>query len=143
MAFAGDGAREQLEIAGRLVLSPDVGSEIRSLRERYGFTQEKLSRLLDLRRETLSRVESGHLPANVGTIQRLSAIVALAKFARDEAARAETRSGVTDAADLAFVAKSLRLPREVAEEVILVAVTSYDRKRRGLLKGVASGIPEG
>ncbi len=127
----------QLEVAGRLVLADSPGGEIKALRERYGFTQDWLSHHLGLRRESLSRIEGGRVQLGVPFIQRFTKIVALAKGVREHLASVEVRGGVADENFLAMVASSLRLEKEIADDVVLVSMINYEQKRRQTLRDVA------
>lgn len=120
----------QFELAGKLALSDDPGAEIKAVRERYGFTQEWLSQHLGIRRESLSRIEGGHVQISVPFIQLYSRIVTLAKGVREHLASVESRRGIPDETFLAMVASSLRLDRDIADDVVLVSMINYEHKRR-------------
>ncbi|HVL87852.1 MAG TPA: helix-turn-helix transcriptional regulator [Candidatus Thermoplasmatota archaeon] len=131
--------RLQTDIAGRLVLAPAPGAEIRRLRERCGFTQERLAELLGIARETLSRIEGDRLKPTLEVVQRLSAIAALSDATREHVAETEALGLPPDGAWLARVAKSLRLSKETADEVALAAMIGYDRKKSSWIRELAGG----
>lgn len=124
----------QTELAGRLALHDAPGGEVKALRERYGFTQDWLAPLLDLRRESLSRVESGHVALTIKFIQRFTRIVTLARAVREHLAFAEARDNRADENYLDMLAVSLRIDKATADEVILASMMSYERKRKATIR---------
>lgn len=136
MALPPDLADYRIELAGRLVLAEAGGDEVRTLRTRFGFTQEWLADKVDLRRESLSRIESGHVNLSLSFVRAFVDVMALARAARDEKATAEARGRRPDTTRLARLATHLDLDEAVADEVVEAAMTSYDRKRRDVIKGL-------
>lgn len=126
----------QIELAGRLATMESPGHEIKGLRERYGFTQEWLSGVLQMRRESLSRVESGHVSLSLNFIQRFTKVMTLARGVREHMAYVEARDQRPDEAYLAMLAVGLRLDKATADEVILVSQINYEQKRRSALRGL-------
>lgn len=131
----------QKELAGRLALLDQPGAEMKSLRERYGFTQEALAALLGLRRESLSRIESGRVALTLPILQRFSRIVTLARGVREHLAYAEARNNLPDERHLDTLATSLRLEKEAADEIVLASMMSYERKRREALRTLPRTLP--
>ena len=123
-----------IRIAGQLAVAEEPGRVVRALRDRFGFTQEQLAGLLRMRRESLSRIEGGKVAPSTGVIQRLASIMALTQAVREHVAEGEARGRGPDEAYLARLAIAMRLPREVADEVVLAAAMGYDQKKRGVLK---------
>ncbi len=127
----------QVELAGRLVLSEEAGRDAKELREKYGFTQDWLAGLLGMRRESLSRIESGHVSLSVSFVQRFTKIMTLARGVREHIAYVEARDSPVDEAHLAMLAVAMRLDRETTDEVILASQISYEQKRKSTLRGLA------
>lgn len=126
----------QIELAGKLVVMDNPGQEVKALRERYRFTQDWLAKLMDLRRESLSRIESGHVTPSVGFIQRFTKIVTLARGVREHMAYVEARDNPVDEALLAMLAVGLRLEKAAADEVILTSQINYAEKRKQALRSL-------
>ena len=126
----------QVELAGRLAMHDEPGGTVKELRERYGFTQETLARLCSLRRESLSRIESGHVGLSLEFLQRFTRLMTLARGVREHLAYAEARGNAPDDRHLQMLAMSLRVEPESAEEVVLQSLVSYERKRREALRGL-------
>ncbi|MHB8604069.1 MAG: helix-turn-helix domain-containing protein [Thermoplasmatota archaeon] len=127
----------QTELAGRLVLMEEPGKEMQSLRERYGFKQEWFANLLGIRRESLSRIETGAIRPTVEMIQRFTRIVTLARGVREHIAYQEARDNRIDEGLLHGLVVSLRLEKEAAEEIILASQMNYEAKRRETLRGIS------
>lgn len=67
------------DIAGNIVMSTEHGSAIQAYRKKYGITQKELGQLLDLRRETISRIENGKINSTVNFIQNFVGALAIAE----------------------------------------------------------------
>lgn len=123
----------QQELAGRLATLDQPGPEVKLLRERYGFTQDTLARLLGLRRESLSRIESGRVALTLPILQRFCRVVTLARGVREHLAYAEARSNRPDERRLDVLAQALRLEKDAADEVVLLSMMAYEKKRKETL----------
>lgn len=123
-----------VEEAGRLLLADRPGPGIRRLRDRFGLTQKELAGCLDLRRETMSRIESGRQSPSADVLRDLVRIFTLAHAAREHVAEAEARDRAVDHGHLARVANGLRLSGEVADTIVVRAVQNYGGKRRAVLE---------
>lgn len=140
-------AEHQVELAGRLVTTDSPGQIVKELRERYGFTQEWLAGLLDMRRESLSRVESGRVNLSLPFVQRFTKIMVLARGVREHLASLESRHApptampAPDGHYLEMLSVGLRLDRRIADEVILASMLAYEQKRRDALRQI-QGRPD-
>ena len=128
----------QVELAGRLALSDAAGDEVRRWRERYGFTQSALAPLLELRRESLSRIESGRVALTLPVLVRFTRLITLARGVREHLAFVEARGNVPDGRHLDMLGMVLRLSKATADDVVLEATMQYDKKKRQALRGVPS-----
>lgn len=113
----------------------EPGVKVKELRERYGFTQDQLAQLCGLRRESLSRIESGHVRLSLDFLQRFTRLMTLARGLREHLAYAEARGNLPDERHQQMLAMSLRVEPEAAEEVALQCMVSYERKRKETLRG--------
>lgn len=127
----------QVELAGKLAVAESPGQEVKGLRERYGFTQEWLAPLLELRRESLSRIESNHVSLSLSFIQRFTRVMTLARGVREHLAFVEARDNPPDESYLAMLAVSLRLDKATADEIILMSQMNYAEKRKATLRGLS------
>ena len=123
-----------IRIAGQLAIAEEPGRTVRALRDRFGLTQEQLSGLLRMRRESLSRIEGGKVAPSTGFIQRLASLMTLTQAVREHLAECDIRGVRPDESYLLRLAVGLRLQREVADEVVLAAMMGYEQKKRGILR---------
>lgn len=113
---------------------------MQSLREKHGFTQEQLAGLLDLRRESLSRIEGGKVALTLPILQRFTRLVTLARGVREHLAYADSRSNLPDERYFEVIAQALHVEKAAADEVVLAATMAYDRKKRETLRSVAKPL---
>lgn len=114
----------------------DPGAEMQALRERHGFTQEQLAALLDLRRESLSRIEGGKVALTLPILRRFTRIITLARGVREHLAWAEARGNIPDERHLDDIAQGLMLDKATADEVVLSSMMAYERKRKEALRAL-------
>jgi len=114
----------QKEIAGALFLTPDTGEVIYEYRKRYGMSQEEFGELMELRRESISRIENGSVTPTFDFAKKFVNAMALIEAIRVE--RAQHKE--IDVYFLENLAKELGFDREKLEFMLKVAVESYDKK---------------
>ncbi len=123
-------------LAGEIALSEAPGDEVRTARMRCGFTQTELAPDLDVRRETLSRIEQGHATPTLPVVARFARVITLARHVREEAARLEKRQRIPNPRAFIHRGQGLGLDHETTEAVAQRALTAYDAKRRQLLESI-------
>ncbi len=114
----------QKEIAGALFLTQDSGEIISEFRKRYNMSQDELGELMELRRESISRIETGSVTPTFDFIKKFINAMALIEAIRVE--RAQHKE--IDLYFLENLAKELGFNREKLEFMIKVGVKSYDKK---------------
>ncbi|MCX9088041.1 MAG: helix-turn-helix domain-containing protein [Candidatus Methanoperedens sp.] len=114
----------QKERAGALFLTPDTGEVICEYRKRYGMSQEEFGELMELRRESISRIENGSVTPTFDFAKKFVNAMALIEAIRVE--RAQHKE--IDIYFLENLAKELGFDREKLEFMLKVAVESYDKK---------------
>ena len=114
----------QKEIAGALFLIQGAGEVICGYRKRYGMSQEDFGGLMDLRRESISRIETGSVTPTFDFAKKFINAMALIEAIRVE--RAQHKE--IDVHFLENLAKELGFNREKLEFMIKIAVESYDKK---------------
>ena len=112
------------EMAGDIILSYNAGGSIRTYRRRYGLSQDDLGSLMNLRRESISRIENGNVTPTFDFVKNFIKTMALIEAIRVE--RAQGRE--MDVYFLENVAKELGIPREKMPFIMKLAVDSYDKK---------------
>jgi transcriptional regulator with XRE-family HTH domain len=114
----------QKEIAGALFLTLYTGEVICEYRKRYGMSQEEFGELMDLRRESISRIETGSVTPTFDFAKKFINAMALIEAIRVE--RAQHKE--IDVYFLDNLAKELGFNREKLTFMLKVAVESYDKK---------------
>jgi len=106
------------DVAGSIVISPKHGDVIQRYRKKYGMTQRQLSELMDLRRETISRIEGGTVNPTINFIQNFSCMLSITEAVR--AYRAQGREIEFPFFDR--IAKELEIPRDKLDQILGIAL---------------------
>ncbi len=114
----------QKDVASEIVLDNDPGIVIREYRKRYGMSQEELGGLMELRRESISRIENGSVTPTFDFVKNFIKTVALIEAIRVE--RAQRKE--IDVHFLENITKEFGFSREKLPFILKVAVESYDKK---------------
>lgn len=112
------------DVAGEVILNRDAGEVIREYRKRYGMSQEELGELMDLRRESISRIENSSVTPTFDFVKTFINAVALIEAIRVE--RAQNKN--IDVYFIENLAKELGFPREKLTVMLKLALESYDKK---------------
>jgi len=112
------------EIAGEIVLSNEPGDVIRKYRMRYGISQEEIGIIMDLRRESISRIENGSVTPTFDFVRGFITTVAIVEAIRVE--RAQKKE--INVHLLENIARESGFPIEKLPFVLKLAVESYDKK---------------
>jgi len=121
------------KIAVELLFSNNGGERIKKMREELGITQEKISKLMNLRRETISRIENGSIHPTAGFLKNFSRITAEIKAFRDLFAICELNRKPSGFASILFKAHFPENSDEI-EEIISLGSVSYEKKKARILK---------
>lgn len=120
------------DVAGEIILTHDSGEVIREYRKRYGISQEELGELMNLRRESISRIENGSVTPTFEFVKTFIKTMALIEAIRAE--RAQHKE--IDVYFLENIAKEFGLSREKLPFMLKVAVESYDKKLMKIQKSL-------
>ncbi len=112
------------DIAGEIVLSHEPGNVIREYRMRYGMSQEELGDIMDLRRESISRIENGGVTPTFDFVRGFIMTVAIIEAIRVE--RAQQKE--INIHLLENMARESGFSIEKLPFVLKLAVESYDKK---------------
>ena len=112
------------DIAGEIVLSHDPGDIIRKYRIRYGISQEELGIIMNLRRESISRIENGSVTPTFDFVRGFITTVAIVEAIRVE--RAQNKE--INVHLLENIARESDFSIEKLPFVLKLAVESYDKK---------------
>ena len=119
-------------IAGDIVNSDGRGPLIQAYRTRNGLTQEELSHILELRRETISRIEHGKVNPTIGFIHTFAGVMALMEHVKEF--RSQNKS--IEYPYFCRVGKELGVPAESIEPIVDLALQSYERKRKRAIRSL-------
>jgi len=120
------------EIAGEIILSYEPGDVIREYRMRYGMSQEELGYIMDLRRESISRIENGSVTPTFDFVRGFIMTVAIIEAIRVE--RAQNKE--INIHLLENIARESVFPIEKLPFVLKLAVESYDKKLSKIRKSL-------
>ncbi len=118
------------DVAADIILDNEPGKVIREYRKRYGISQTELGELMNLRRESISRIENGSVAPTFDFVKSFISTMALIEAIRVE--RAQDKK--IDVHFLENIVKESGLSLEKLPFMLKVAVESYDRKRMKIQK---------
>jgi predicted transcriptional regulator len=122
----------QKEIAGAILLTQDTGDVICKYRTRYEMSQQELGELMGLRRESISRIETGSVTPKFDFARKFINAAALIEAIRVQRAQHKEM----DVHFLENLAKELGFNRENLTLMLKVAVESYDKKLKKIQKSL-------
>lgn len=120
------------DIAGEIILSQEPGEVIREYRMRYGMSQEELGGLMELRRESISRLENGSVTPTFDFMKSFITTLALIEAIRVE--RAQNKE--INVHLLENIARESGFSIEKLPFVLKLAVESYDKKLNKIRKSL-------
>src|SRR3990170_3443794 len=112
------------DAAAEILLTHNSGEIIREYRKRYYMSQEELGELMNLRRESILRIENGNVTPTLDFVKMFIKAMALIEAIRVE--RAQRKD--IDVYFLENIAKETGFEREKLPFIIKLAVESYDKK---------------
>lgn len=121
-------------IAGDIVNASDRGALIQVYRGRMDLTQEDLSRIMRLRRETISRIENGKVTPTLTFIHVFSGIATLMEAVK--AYRSMNRG--IEYLYFIRIGAELGVPQEYAPSIVDMAVQNYEKKRKKAIRFLES-----
>ncbi|GFO96412.1 hypothetical protein ig2599ANME_0601 [groundwater metagenome] len=120
------------DIAGEIILSHEPGGVIREYRVRYGMSQEELGELMELRRESISRLENGSVTPTFDFVKSFITTLALIEAIRVE--RAQNKE--INVHLLENISRESGFSIEKLPFVLKLAVESYDKKLNKIRKSL-------
>ncbi|MCX9013807.1 MAG: helix-turn-helix transcriptional regulator [Candidatus Methanoperedens sp.] len=120
------------EMAGDIILSHNAGEPIRKYRRRYGLSQDELGSLMNLRRESISRIENGSVTPTFDFVKYFIKTMALVEAIRVERAQKKEM----DVYFLENVTRESGISRDKMPFIIKLAVDSYDKKLMKIQKSL-------
>ena len=117
-------------IAGEIVNAQDRGAIIQGYRERMNLTQEELSNIMELRRESISRIEHGRVTPTLAFIHVFSGIATLTDAVRSY--RSTNRA--IEYLYFIRIGAELCVPQDYVVSIVDMAIRNYDKKRRKAIR---------
>jgi transcriptional regulator with XRE-family HTH domain len=117
-------------VAGEIVNAEDRGSVIQAYRERMDLTQEQLSRIMMLRRETISRIEHGKVTPTLAFIHTFSGIATLMEAVKSY----RSMNRAVEYLYFIRIGAELGVPQENVVSIVDTALMNYEKKRRKAIR---------
>jgi DNA-binding XRE family transcriptional regulator len=117
-------------IAGEIVNSADRGAAIHSYRVRMSMTQDELSGIARLRRETISRIENGKVTPTLAFIRVFSGTAALMEAVRSY----RSKNMSVEYPYFIRIGLELGVPQDSVMSIVDMALHSYERKRKKAIR---------
>jgi transcriptional regulator with XRE-family HTH domain len=117
-------------VAGEIVNAEDRGSVIQAYRERMDLTQEQLSRIMRLRRETISRIEHGKVTPTLAFIHTFSGIATLMEAVKSY----RSMNRAVEYLYFIRIGAELGVPQENVVSIVDTALMNYEKKRRKAIR---------
>jgi predicted transcriptional regulator len=119
-------------IAGELVNSPDRGSRIQAYRNKNHLTQDELSHIMRLRRESISRIEHGRVTPTMAFVHAFSGVMALMEAVK--AYRSQNKG--VEYPYFSRIGLELGVPADSIATIIDLALQSYEQKRKKAIRSL-------
>jgi predicted transcriptional regulator len=117
-------------ISGDIVNALDRGAVIQSYRNRMEITQEELSGIMQLRRETISRIENGRVTPTLAFIHKFSGVATLMEAVRSF----RSMNNAIDYPYFIRVGAEIGVPQDKITSIVDAAVQNYDKKRKKAIR---------
>jgi predicted transcriptional regulator len=112
-------------IAGEIVNSEDRGSVIQAYRNGMDLTQEELSHIMRLRRETISRIEHGKVTPTLAFIHRFSGVATLVEAVKSY----RSMNRAVEYLYFIRIGSELGVPNDNVMSIVDTALKNYENKR--------------
>ncbi|OPY27017.1 MAG: Helix-turn-helix domain protein [Methanocella sp. PtaU1.Bin125] len=119
-------------IAGDIVNAPERGPRIQAYRSKNHLTQDELSHIMRLRRETISRIEHGKVNPTTGFVHVFSGVMALMEAVKTY--RSQNRN--VEYPYFSRIGIELGAPPDSIASIIDLALQSYEQKRKKAIRSL-------
>ncbi|HUL62352.1 MAG TPA: helix-turn-helix domain-containing protein [Methanocella sp.] len=121
-------------IAGDIVNAPapERGPRIQAYRNKSRLTQEELSHIMRLRRESISRIEHGRVTPTVAFIHVFAGVMALMEAVK--AYRSQNKG--VEYPYFVRIGAELGVPPDSIAPIVDLALQSYERKRKSAIRSL-------
>ena len=127
------------QLGGRIISSDKPIGEIREARVSMGITQDELGRLMGVRRETISRIETGAINPTFTFINKFCRTITVAKIVRDFQAIREVYK--LDGKDVPSISRGILkpyfdIPAGELDVIFKIGVRGYQKSRNKIIKNM-------
>ena len=119
-------------IAGEVVNSPDRGPCIQTYRNKNHLTQDELSHIMRLRRESISRIEHGRVTPTLPFVHCFAGVMALMEAVK--AYRSQNKA--IEYPYFSRIGLELGVPADSIGAIIDLALKSYEQKRKKAIRSL-------
>ncbi|MCD1294365.1 XRE family transcriptional regulator [Methanocella sp. CWC-04] len=120
------------KIAGDIVTSSDRGITIQRYRNKMDLTQDDISRIMKLRRETISRIENGKVTPTLKFITVFSGVAALTETVKSY--RSMNKS--VEYPYFNRIGMELGVPHDKISSIVDITLQNYEKKRKKAIKAL-------
>ncbi len=125
------------KIGSSILFSNSPGSTIKNVRKDVEVTQEKMAELLEVRRETLSRIETGVINPTSSFIKNFSKMVSIVKVFRDlNAIRDGSGTGGEALINPTFIKTHFSFTNDELDSLTQIGNDSYSKTKKKILRRI-------
>ncbi|MFQ5888106.1 MAG: helix-turn-helix transcriptional regulator [Candidatus Hydrothermarchaeales archaeon] len=127
------------EVGGKIISADNTSREIKDARKSVNITQAELGLILDLRRETITRIENGNIHPTAKFLKEFTKTVGAMKVVRDLLALDEVsrlKGQGLNAPSFVFLSSCLDIPMQKLELIFDIGGRRYQKKKEKILKMV-------
>ena len=120
-----------------ILFSPNPGRTIKEVRKSMEISQDDLAQLMSLRRETISRIETGSIAPTAAFIKRFAKYASIIKVFRDLNARKDAeKKGDSTLLNPTFMRSHFSLSKTELNSLIAIGHTSYSKTKKKVLRRI-------
>jgi len=117
-------------VSGEIVNSEDRGAVIQAYRNAMDLTQEELSHIMRLRRETISRIEHGKVTPTLTFIHTFSGVATLMEAVKSY----RSMNRAVEYLYFIRIGAELGVPNDYVLSIVDTALKNYENKRRKAIR---------
>jgi len=122
------------DIGAKILFSPAPGETIKETRRSLETSQEEMARLLGIRRETLSRIETGSISPTATFIRRFSRFASAIKVFRDLNALRDAGRAWKMPMGSSFLRAHFSLTPQELDELMRIGNKGYSKTKKKVLR---------
>ncbi len=125
------------DIGSNILFSPLPGTTVKEVRKGIEVSQERMAQLLGVRRETVSRIETGAINPTAAFIKKFTKIVSTIKVFRDINALRDTHQIEGDLPlNPTFIKTHLALTSAELDALMNIGSASYRKTKKKILRRI-------